>query len=97
MDPRGGKRRFLSVSETRVWTDTRALDRSYSDGLSRVDEDQQEEAVPAQHWFWYIGFGCSWCVSQGGVGCGAGRIEGLHWERLRISCHAGAGRAKSSL
>lgn len=49
--------------------------------------DEQGEEVPAQHCFWYIGFGCGRRVSQGLKG---GRwTEGLHWEGLGISSCGG--------
>lgn len=61
-----GEEREVSSVKTRVWTDIRAFNRSYSDDLNRVERgDQQGEEMPAQHWFWYIGFGCGWRVSQG--------------------------------
>jgi len=78
-----------SVGETkRVWTDTRAFDRSYSDGLNRGGggrggggggggEEEEGGAVPAQHWFWYLGFGGGRRVGRGGglLSCGGGAVE----------------------
>lgn len=65
MDPKSSKGTFLS--KTRVWTDMGVpLFIKQSGGGRRRGQ------VPAQYWFWYIGFGCGWWESleQGlGRGC----------------------------
>lgn len=80
----------MSVTKTRVWTDMRVFNRSYGDGLNRAEKggwgDKQGEEVPAQHWFWYIGFGCGWSVKsglRGGVGAPLDGVGNL------LSCRGG--------
>lgn len=86
-----GKQEVLFVSKSRVWTDMRAFNRSYSYGLNRVESGWQTTGESAStalvlvYWFWLL------LVSQSGTKWGGGTTEGLHWEGLGISHHAGRG------
>lgn len=77
MNPRGVKEEVVSaVSKTRVWTDTRVFNRSYSDGLNRVEWGGRTRggsagtALVLVYWFWLPSVGQSGLRGSTGRGWG---------------------------
>ncbi len=87
-----GEKGISSVSKTRVWTDTRAFDRSYSEGLNKVEwgwrtRGSAGKALVLVYWFWLR------LVGQSGLkgGVGLRGSTGRGWGSLVMRGQGGRG------